>query len=99
MADNSEIEQLSKELLHKEFMLEPNADYSQILILLKQELVRLMLYDSERLWNILYRIDVNEEKVKNLFTKEKPEEIAGLLAKLIIERMEQKAISRIKYRK
>jgi hypothetical protein len=51
--------------------------------------------DMQRLFNVLYRIDVNESKVKLAFTADKPAwEIAGL----IIERELQKVASRKKYR-
>lgn len=51
--------------------------------------------DFQRLLNVLYRIDVNESKVKLAFTADKPAwEIAGL----IIERELQKVESMKKYR-
>jgi hypothetical protein len=67
--------------------------------LLVSELIRLILNSPEKLWNILYRIDVNETKVKYLFSNSAPMQIAPELADLIIERMLQKAKSRLAYKK
>jgi len=46
----------------------------------------------------LYRIDVNESKVKAIFTNAAADEIAPQIADLIMERMLQKAKSRIEYK-
>jgi hypothetical protein len=59
------------------------------------EIAVLLDRDFQRLLNILYRIDINESKVKLAFTADKPAwEIAGL----IIERELQKVESMKKYR-
>lgn len=51
--------------------------------------------DFQKLMNILYRIDVNEEKTKMAFATNDP---ANEIAKLIIERELQKVESRKKYK-
>lgn len=58
----------------------------------------LLLHDMEKLLNILYRIDVNEPKVKAAFAQNDPKLIAPEIARLILEREIQKAESRKKYR-
>ncbi len=65
---------------------------------LTSEIIKLMMNDMEKLLNILYRIDVNEKKVKEVFAQHNPKLIAPNLAELIIEREMGKAESRIKYR-
>jgi hypothetical protein len=65
---------------------------------LTAEVVRLLLYDMERLLSILYRVDVRESKVKEAFVEGKPEQIAFRIAELMIERELQKVESRRKYR-
>ena len=67
---------------------------------LVKELTRAIEYliekDFEKLMHILYRIDVSEAKVKKVFGLE--QDVAQQIAKLIIEREEQKVITRAKYR-
>jgi len=52
--------------------------------------------DFEKLMQILYRIDVSETKVKQAFGLE--QDVATQVAKLIIEREQQKVITRAKYK-
>jgi len=52
--------------------------------------------DFEKLMHLLYRIDVNEQKVKMAFGLEK--EVAREIALLIINREQQKVITRAKYK-
>ena len=54
-------------------------------------------YDA--LINILYRIDVPEEKLSELFAEQNRDYIPAALANLIIERSLQKVIFRKKYKK
>ena len=54
--------------------------------------------DFNLLIQILYRIDVNETRLKQVL-KDNPNEDAGkIIARLIIERQQQKAISRNKFK-
>jgi hypothetical protein len=58
----------------------------------------LLLHDFERLVSILYRLDVSESKLKSLL-KQYPGTDAGIIiASLMIERQEEKIISRQKYK-
>lgn len=54
----------------------------------------LINHDFEKLVSILYRIDVNESKMRKLLEYNKGENAAGLIADLVIERQLQKAQSR-----
>ncbi|OYU96924.1 MAG: hypothetical protein CFE21_01150 [Bacteroidetes bacterium B1(2017)] len=94
----NEVEKITRELILQDFEMELPQKKEEILEALRQALVYLLMHNLERLWNILYRIDVNEKKIKALFSKNKPEEIAPEMARLIYERLEQKAISRLAYR-
>ena len=51
-------------------------------------------HDFEKLVYYLYRIDVNETKMRNLLDQREGEGAAGLIADLIIERQLQKIKSR-----
>ena len=67
---------------------------------LKQKLAvhinHLINHDFEKLVYYLYRIDVNEKKMRALLEKEEGENAARLIADLIIERQLQKIESRKK---
>ena len=54
----------------------------------------LINHDFEKLVNSLYRIDVNEEKMRYLLEQTEGENAASLIAELIIERQLQKMESR-----
>ena len=54
----------------------------------------LINHDFEKLVYYLYRIDVNETKMRNLLDQREGEGAAGLIADLIIERQLQKIKSR-----
>ena len=65
---------------------------------LKQKLAlhinHLINHDFEKLVSLLYRIDVNENKMRQLLEQKDGENAAGLIADLIIERQLQKIKSR-----
>ena len=89
---------IAQELLIQDFDISnPGLVFSKMDALqnwLAGEISILLDRDMQRLFNVLYRIDVNESKVKLAFTADKPAwEIAGL----IIERELQKVASRKKY--
>ncbi len=94
----NEVEIITHELLSKEFSNLPQLSKERELEALHDAIIYLLIHDLEKLWNILYRIDVNEKKVKDLFNLSNPAEIAPQMAILIYERLEQKALSRIQYR-
>ncbi len=94
----NEVEIITHELLSKEFSNLQQLSKERVLEALREAIIYLLIHDLEKLWNILYRIDVNEKKVKDLFNLSNPAEIAPQMAILIYERLEQKALSRIQYR-
>ncbi|MEI6507747.1 MAG: hypothetical protein WCO54_04635 [Bacteroidota bacterium] len=73
-------------------------NYDELLNWLTEQVVYLMLNDMEKLLGVLYRIDVNEKKVKQAFAQTQPQKIAPLIAELILQRELQKAESRLKYK-
>ncbi len=56
----------------------------------------LINHDFEKLVSLLYRIDVNEHKLRGILENNKGENAAGLMADLILERQLQKIESRKK---
>jgi hypothetical protein len=65
---------------------------------LAKKIAELLDTNYEKLINILYRIDVNEEKLNKLFGGKNREPIPGKLADLIIERQIQKINIRNMYK-
>ena len=94
----SEVEKITGELLSKEFGLNQVLDAEQIQVELEARLVYLLLNEMETLLQLLYKIDVDERKVKDVFAFGSAKDIAPEFAKLIIDRMRQKAETRLKYR-
>ena len=66
--------------------------------ILADKIKDLIMNNFEKLSNILYRIDVNPEKVNNIFSSFGPAEIPHELARLIIERQLEKVKTRNYYR-
>ena len=73
------IEQLSYAALHSQLSAYVN-------LLIKNDFDKLIVY--------LYRIDVNEEKLKSLLQQNPDEDAGNIIATLIIERQQQKIKSR-----
>jgi hypothetical protein len=71
----------------------------ELLSWLTQKIIFLLLHDMEKLLHILYRIDVKESLVKDVFAQHDPKKIAPLLAELILNREIEKVHTRLKYRK
>lgn len=69
---------------------------------LRKQIKRTVLYwldyDLEMLYNVLYRLDVGEQKVRNCLDNSQPTELADDLTELILEREQQKLLTRLKYR-
>ena len=57
---------------------------------LVERIIRLLNTNPEKLMSILYRIDVSEENVNEIFTKAMPPDVPEELAELIIQRQLQK---------
>ncbi|MEO1051686.1 MAG: hypothetical protein AAFX87_13745 [Bacteroidota bacterium] len=91
-------------IIRKDFNLEEEAldDGASSLEELKKQLTSIINYlldkDFQRLLNSLYRIDVSENRVKDVLSNESPDAIAPGIAELIIERELKKAETRKKYK-
>ena len=87
-------------LANKDFDLDINgltvSDYPEFLKLLSSAVQNLIDSDFERFLNALYRIDVDENKVKQAFAAET--NVAEAIAELIIQREVQKIETRDKYK-
>lgn len=59
---------------------------------------RLISDHFDELISLLYRLDINEKKLKDLLQQHAAEDTAGIIASLIIERQEQKIKTRELFR-
>ncbi len=65
-------------------------DAAQIFDALSAKINELILNDMEQLIRILYRIDVNEAKLRELLRQHPDQDAAAIMSRLIIERQLQK---------
>lgn len=70
------------------------ADENENIRLIIDRINELLQHDFHALLNILYRIDVNEEKLKSLLKSQPGTDAAALITRLIIERQKEKLRSR-----
>lgn len=104
MKDN-ELIQLLIEKLYKDFSIDKDnlpvkKDYAEELKIIKEflskRITELMAKNQERFFNTLYRIDVNENKVAQVFNTSK--NVSDDLADLIIERQLQRLKTQMLYK-
>ena len=83
-------------LLNKELTIDiaEKISYSELHTQLSAYINQLIKNDFDKLIAYLYRIDVNEEKLKSLLQQNPDEDAGNIIATLIIERQEQKIKSR-----
>jgi len=79
--------------------LKKSADLNHIKNRIQDLIQRLLDNDLNGLMNLLYRIDISEQKFKIIVAKSPPKSIASQISDLIIERQLKKIITRSKYKK
>jgi len=67
--------------------------------LLIEKINDLIQHDFNKLVSILYRLDVNESKLRNLLEKNFSIDAAPIITDLIIERQKEKMITRRQFKK
>lgn len=100
------LELLTDELETKFEIIKPSlpekSNYEEQLRILKKQLKErievLLTRDFDRFMNTLYRIDLNEEKVRFAFSPENKNSIPDVLVDLIIERQIQRIKTRRMYK-
>lgn len=70
------------------------SDSSHWINQLAEKINDLLIHDFNKLISLLYRVDINEAKLKNLLKKNPGEDAGKIIAELIIERQLQKIKSR-----
>lgn len=83
-------------LLNKELAIEiaEKQSYNEIHAQLSEYINNMVKNDFDKLITYLYRIDVNEQKLKTLLQQNPQEDAGNIIATLIIERQQQKIKSR-----
>lgn len=71
-----------------------NISYEKLREAVARQINPLITNDFNKLLSLLYRIDINENKLKNMLAKNPSTEASLLIADLIIERQLQKIESR-----
>jgi len=106
MEENEQVTEVSK-FISKSFALDdahslvPNVDFKtleEFRLYLTNKLADLLDTRYDTLINILYRIDVGEDKLSELFSGHNRDYIPAALADIIIERSLQKVIFRQMYK-
>jgi hypothetical protein len=77
-----------------ELFLPPDISLKELKEKLAVQINHLINHDFQKLVTLLYRVDVNENKMRRLLEEKEGENASGLIADLIIERQLQKIESR-----
>ncbi|MCO5239790.1 MAG: hypothetical protein M9904_07015 [Chitinophagaceae bacterium] len=89
--DNVLINLLKKELLSD---LQNPINEKELWLRVQERVSELIEHDFEKLVNLLYRVDVNEQKLKQLLQSNPDKDAAAIITTLIIERQMEKIKSR-----
>lgn len=90
-------------LIKKDLMLEESFEVKgefsidELCRMLAKQIQYFLDHDFSHLLNALYRIDIPQNRVEEILTYAEPQKIALKLSEAIIEREQQKMITRIKY--
>ena len=94
--ENTELIQLVNEEMAIE--LPEQISFNEIRELLGQNVNDLIVNDFQKLVSLLYRIDINEARLKGLLKEENHEDAGKVIADLIIERQLQKIKTRQQFK-
>lgn len=103
MADKNSREEILKEtaiILSKNWGIEPKTEiaWEQLLLMLKERIMEMLQFDSEKLVSIMYRIDVSEPKFHEALSLPSEEKRAERLAELVLYREMEKIETRLRYK-
>jgi hypothetical protein len=73
---------------------QPRASREEVLEALAREVGQLIVDDFPRLVTMLYRLDIPEQRLKALLREHRGADAGRIIAHLILERQEQKRLSR-----
>lgn len=87
-------DQIQKSLQLREDLVQQTENEAELLALIEQLIQELIDNDFEQFLRLLYRIDLNEQKVKEVIASRGPEHATKSIAVMILEREKEKAKSR-----
>ena len=90
---------LVEEILTNEFALSAPITKVDFINHLAIEINRLIQYDFQKLINILYRLDIDEEKLKQMLADYVHDDAGYIIAQLVVERQLQKIKTRRQMRR
>lgn len=92
-------------LVQKDFKLDgssinelPSPSFEEVLVYLEGAISHLLDHDFERLLQIMYRIDIDENRFKEVLQSEESKEIAAKLARMVLDRELEKVRTRAEYK-
>jgi hypothetical protein len=75
----------------------PPQDWETLKQAIQRQVAYLLNHQTERLMQILYRLDVRESKVAHVFETERPETWAEKIAGLVVDREKERLMWRKRY--
>jgi hypothetical protein len=96
MSDSTLVNNLNEVM---QLSIPPQSRGEELIQILSDYINQLIDSDFQQLVNLLYRLDVSEEKLKECLAKGPAQDTSLLIAKMIIERQEQKIKSRQQFSK
>lgn len=96
--EKQQLESATKTLVEQDFALEAlGGSYEDFEATLAAKVADMMAYELEALFNILYKMDVTEDKIVAALNPDNPELPHIALAQIIIKREEQRIKTRLEY--
>lgn len=93
---DDELDELVQTNLREKLALDPTIS-DELISIMAERIRELLAGDLEALMSMMYRLDIDEAKIKLAFSKENLEDPAISLAKIIIERQKRRMDTRKKY--
>jgi len=103
-SDNSNLTEITtlQHICSMDFQINPeenpeHKNFKDVIVWLQKEIQYLLDNNFEKLLNIMYRIDIGEDRFREALSNQRSKDISYELAELVVERELQKVRSRKKY--
>lgn len=93
---DDELDELAQTNLQERLALE-HTNNDELISIMAERIRELLAGDLEALMSMMYRLDIDESKIKLAFSKDSVEDPAVSLAKIIIERQQRRMDTKRKY--
>ena len=98
MVSSDEMKEIQKDIRSHLSFTYSSGNEQEWLTALSYHINELIAKDFQKLVEILYRLDISEDKIRQILNDQKNEPSGRIIATLIIERQKEKLISRKKFR-